>query len=268
MAITLDSIRRGPRLGPPRMIVYGPHGVGKTTFGAQAPSPILIPLEDGQGKIDIPTFDPHGSGVLKSYAEVIEALDALFTSQHDFQTALVDSLDWLEPLVWKETCARNEWHDIESPGFGKGYVAADEVWREFFAWLAALRDQRHMSIILLSHCEVKKFNDPDNEPYDRYQIKLHHRASGIAQEWADAVLFANYKIYVQKHDAGFKKTIARGKGDGERVFYTEERPAHFAKNRYSLPSEMPFPQFGAYDNLMNHIFGSPSPQQAEQQSAA
>lgn len=266
MAIALSSISRGPRIGPPRLIVYGPHGVGKTTFSAQAPSPILLPLEDGQGVLDIPAFTREdGSSPLKTYAEVSESLAALYEGEHQFQSIIVDSLDWLEPLVWKETCARNNWEDIESPGYGKGYLAADDVWREFFSGLVALREVKKMSVILLAHCEITKFNDPNSDPYDRYQIKLHKRASAIAQEWADAVLFANFRVYTSQTDVGFNKKVTRGIGTGERVLFTEERPAHLAKNRYSLPAEIPFTKETGFQDLMGLIFRQP-PQ--SQQNAA
>lgn len=258
MAIDLSSISRGPRIGPPRLIVYGPHGVGKTTFGAQAPSPILLPLEDGQGVLDIASFP-----LMKNYSELTQAIGSLYTDDHEFQTAMVDSLDWLEPIIWKETCARNDWEDIEEPGYGKGYIAADDVWREFFSGLVALRETKKMSIVLIAHCEIKKFNDPNSDPYDRYQIKLHSRASSLAQEWADAVLFANFKTYTQKSDAGFNKKIVRGVGVGDRTLYTEERPSYLAKNRYSLPPEIDFTRQNGFQTLMDHITG-----QVAQKSAA
>lgn len=252
MAIDLKSIRRGPRLSPPRIIMYGPHGVGKTTFGASGPNPILLPIdgEDGKGLLDIPDFP-----LLKSYGEVIEAIGTLYDGGHDFETAIFDSLDWLEPLIWRETCQRNGWTDIESPGYGKGYVAADDVWREYLSGLSALRDVKGMAIVLLAHCEITKFNDPNNEPYDRYGIKLHKRANALVQEWAEAVFFANYKVHTEKSDAGFNKKVVRGAGFGERVIYTEERPAHLAKNRWDLPPEMPFPKVGAFQTIVDHMVG-------------
>jgi hypothetical protein len=262
MAIDLNSISRGQRIGPPRLIIYGPHGVGKNTFAASAPNPIFIPLEEGQGALDVASFP-----LLKSYGEVLEALGTLYTGEHEFQTVVIDSLDWLEPLIWRETCTRSGWSNIEEPGWGKGYTEADNVWREFFDGLVALRETKQMSVVLTAHCEIKKFNDPNTESYDRYQIKLHSRGSAIAQEWADGVLFANYKVYTEKSDAGFKKTIVRGKGHGERLLFTEERPAHYAKNRWSLPPEMPFPRDGAFPVLLDHIFGKAQAPAVEEQPA-
>ena len=111
-----------------------------------------------------------------------------------------------------------------------------------------------MQVILTAHTEIKSFNDPSNEPYDRYGIKLQARASALAQEWADAVLFANFKSYVAKTDKGFKKIVSRGVSLGERVLYTEERASHLAKNRYSMPAEIAMPKGGAYATLAGHLF--------------
>lgn len=234
MAISLKSISRDPVIAPPRIVLYGPHGVGKTTFGACAPSPILLPFEDGIGKLDVPRFP-----LLSNWAETNEALAALFKEDHEFATVIIDSLDWLEPVIWAETCLRHKQPDIESFGYGKGFLHACDVWREFFAGLAALREAKNMAIVTLAHTEIKTFADPNTDPYDRYQIKLQARAAALAEEWADCVLFANYKTHVAKADAGFNRKIARGVGHGERVLYTEERPGFRAKNRYSLPAELP-----------------------------
>jgi len=245
VAISLTNISRGQQVLPPRIVIYGPHGVGKTTFGAGAPKPILLPLEDGAGMLDIPRFPQ-----LKTYGEVTEAITALHDEASDFQTLVVDSLDWLQPLVWAETCLRNKWDDIEKPGYGKGYIAADDIWRELFSGFVSLRETKNMAVILLAHCEVKTFQDPSADPYDRYQIKLQTRAAAIVQEWADMVGFATFKVYTTEKTGAFNKKVTRGIGQGERVLYTEERPSHYAKNRYALPYELPL----AYPALQNAIF--------------
>ena len=249
MAINLASIQHQPKVGPPRLVVYGTHGIGKTTFVAGAPSPILLPYEDGLGTLSLPAFP-----IIKTWAETIEALTSLASEEHQFRTVGVDSLDWLEPIIWTETSARNGWKDIETPGFGKGYLAAIDVWREFFDALAYLRDVKGMQVILLAHTEIKRFDDPASEPYDRYQIKLQPRASAIVQEWADAVMFANYKTFTAQADAGFNKKVTRGIGNGERVLHTEERPSHYAKNRYGLPPELPL----EYQAFQSALFPAPA----------
>lgn len=241
MALSLNDIKSGVRVGPPRLVVHGPKGIGKTSFAAEAPNPIILPTEDGLGVLDTPAFP-----LMKSYAEVEQAIGALVKDDHNFQTAIVDSFDWLEPLIWAETCKRHEESSIESFGYGKGYIFAADVWREFFDGLNALREKRGMAIMLLGHTATKRYEPPDTEPYDRYMLKLHQRASDLLVEWADGVLFVDYKKYIVKDDAGFNQKNNRGISDGTRVLYTEERPSHIAKNRYNLPYELPFNKGSAW----------------------
>lgn len=254
MAISLASLNRLDTPKPPRIIIYGPHGIGKNTFLASAPSPVLIDIEGGH---------PAGSPLdafpqAKSFQDVMEAMGALYTEDHGFETVGIDSLDWLEPMVWAETIRRHnveeptkQWTDIESAGYGKGYLATLDVWAEYFEAIDALRNDKGMVVIQTAHAEVKRFENPETEPYDRYQIKLHKLASAKAQEHADMVLFANFKTSVTKVDVGMKK-VSRGVGSGQRVMYTQERPSALAKNRHNLPPELPL-DWNALTNAMASV---------------
>lgn len=241
MAISLSDLNRLSSPKPPRIVVYGPHGVGKNTFAASAPNPVLINIEDGH-----PTGSPIESfPVAQSFQDIIESMTALYSESHNFETLIVDSLDWLEPLIWAETIKRNnaanpskQWNSIEDAGYGRGFVATLDVWREYLDAINALRNDKGMAVIQTAHAEVKRFDSPETEPFDRYQIKLHKMASALIQEHADMVLFANFKTSVTKTDVGMKK-VARGVGAGTRALYTEERPAFLAKNRHNLPPELP-----------------------------
>ena len=233
MAIDLSSIITGSTISPPRIVVYGPHGIGKTHFAAHAPSPIFLPLEDGIGTLDVQRFP-----LLTEWSDVMDALKAVSGSDK-YATLVIDSIDWLEPIVWQETCRRHGWDAIETPNFGKGYLASMDVWREFTQAINAIRSIRSMAIILIAHADIKRFDSPITEPYDRYQIKLHKLASAHIQEWCDALLFCSLKTHVVQSDAGFSKEVTRGISTGDRMMYSEERPAHLAKNRYSMPYELP-----------------------------
>jgi len=96
-----------------------------------------------------------------------------------------------------------------------------------------------MTVIQLAHTDIRRFDSPEHEPYDRYVIKLHARAAALLQEHSDVVLFANYRISIAKADVGFNKKVTRAVSSGERVLYTTERPAFLAKNRYGLPDVLP-----------------------------
>jgi hypothetical protein len=234
MAISLSSLMKSTAPAPPRILTHGVAGIGKTTFASQADRPVVVQTEDGLGNIKVPHFP-----LAKSFDAVMGALAALYSEPHDYKTVVVDSVDWLEPLVWARACKDNNWGSIEEPGYGKGYVAALDLWRQYLDGLNALRDERRMTVIQIAHTDIKRFDSPEHEPYDRYVIKLHARAAALLQEHSDVVLFANYRISTVKSDVGFNKKVTRALGSGERVLYTAERPAFLAKNRYGLPDVLP-----------------------------
>lgn len=231
MAFDLKSIKKNESLSAPRVLVYGVEGIGKSTFAAGAPAPIFIQTEDGLGSLQVDHFP-----IATSVTDVLDALSALFDGEHKFKSVVIDSLDWLETLIWRDIESK---YDEKSLAYGKGAMIAAEKWREILDGLNALRNQRGMSVILIAHCEIKRFDSPETEPYDRYQPKLQTRSSALVREWCDAVLFANYRTVVQKADVGFNKTVSRGISTGERLLFTAERPSYMAKNRYSLPESIP-----------------------------
>lgn len=235
MSISLLSISKTVRNSlPPRVVIHGPHGVGKTTLGASAFSSIFLPIEDGLQGLEVNAFPQ-----LTSYAEVIEALDALAAGGHDYGTAVLDSLDWLERLTQAEACRANGWADIEAPGYGKGYIAATSVFKAVLDRLDALRDAG-MAVVCIAHSEIRRFEAPDTEPYDRYQIKLQKGAAALVQEWADIIGFANFETVVKKDKQAFDKDgRARGVSTGRRLLHLTEKPSHVAKNRYGMPDTVP-----------------------------
>lgn len=235
MSFSLDTIVHGITPKPPKGIIFGPHGIGKTTFGAGFPNPILLMTEDGVGSLSVPRF-PR---VATTFHELMEAIGALYQGEHNRQTLILDSFDWTEPLVWAETARRHNKASIEEFDYGKGYIFADEVWGELLDGLDALQRDRGMSILCTAHASVSRFQSPMVEPYDRYVIKLHKRASALVQEWADWVGFAHWQTSTTSTDLGFKKTATRGVSTGTRLLALEERPAWEAKNRFQLPPIIP-----------------------------
>jgi len=229
----LSNIRKANAVFPPQKVVaYGVQGVGKTSFGSTFDSPILLPVEDGAAAIDMDTFP-----LATSFQEVVDAITALH-EEHDYKTLVLDSLDWLEPLVWQTTCQAHGKDSIEAFGYGKGYAEADKFWRHVMGGFDSLRANKGMTIVLLAHSEVKKVEPPESDPYDRYQMRLHKRAFAMWQEWSDLNLFLTYKVAVQKTDQGFGNERVRGVGTGDRIIHTQERPAWDAKSRWPLPESI------------------------------
>ena len=235
----LQQIQTGKQSLPPRLLVYGTEGVGKSTLAAGAPKPIFIQTEDGLSEIACSRFP-----LAKSVDEVLAALAGLVTEEHGFNTVVIDSLDWLERLIWDAVCREYGVESIEKAdgGYQRGYVHALSYWRRVIDGLDLLRS-RGMISILIAHAKVEKFEDPEAAPYDRYSPRLHKHAGALITEWSDAVLFATRKIRTESQDTGFDRTrtiaVGLGKDGGDRVLRTVGGPSCVAKNRYSLPAELP-----------------------------
>lgn len=233
---------------PPIILNYGQPKIGKSTMGAMADRPVFVPTEKGVNNIDAPSYP-----LSKSFEQFKSYLVELYEKPHDYHTAVIDTVDHLEPLVWQQLMLdrpKNEKgylvKSIEDYGFGNGYSMAIDYWREYLDLIEALRTDRKMTIIQLAHSEIKRFNDPRNEPYDKYQIKIHKRAAELIGEVSDIIFFTGYYVATTKTELGFGAKKTRAIGDGERVLYAEERPAFIAGNRYGLPAEIPFDKDGAY----------------------
>lgn len=232
MAITLSSLKKGREIKPPLILQYGVHGIGKSTWASEAPAPVFIQTEEGLNTLDVVKF-PLAKGV----DDVYGAIGALAKEDHQFKTVVIDTIDWFERLVHMEVRKRHG--ESIFTDYGKGYKFAIPYFDTLLDGLTHLRDNKGMSVIILGHAKVTQFNAPDSPAYDRYAPDLHEAVATAVEEWADAVLFANYKVFVTKEDVGFGKQEGKATGKGDRVIYTQERPPHRAKNRYNLPFELP-----------------------------
>jgi len=227
----LDGLRRGKQMVPPRMVIYGGHGIGKSTLASQFPAPIFISTEDGLDSLDVTSF-PKSSHV----NDVVSNIKTLIKEDHNFKTVVIDSVDWLiEPLIISNVESSHEAKDL---AYGKGQMLVAEEFREILQGLDVLRLKRGMNVVLIAHAAVVKFEDPRTEPYDRYQPKLPNRCNALLQEWADVIAFAAFKVIIRKSDTGFNNQKTRGVTTGERLLHFVENPAYAAKNRYSCPSEI------------------------------
>lgn len=252
---SLNSIvsSRAETMPPQKIVIYGTPGIGKTTFAATFPRPILIRFEDGAAALDIPTF-PKLFRDLKDLNKAMQTLKG----KHDFQTVIIDSLDWMEPSVFSYTCEKHNGDPdkgIEQFPYGKGYMHADIVWRNIQQSLEHLRVKRGMNIIAIAHAAPVIVDLPDLDPYQRYSMKLHKRGSALWMEWADMILFVNYKAKVHK-DLNDNRAKGKAKGTGERVIHTQERPAYQAKCRWPLDEEIRIgndPTWKAFHDNMREV---------------
>jgi hypothetical protein len=230
MSSILSKIKRGTANMPLRIVAAGPEGVGKSTLGSKAPSPLFVCAEDG-----LTGLDYLQRIVPADLSELNELVDSLITSPGDFKTLVVDTADWLERLIGKSICARDGKSDIEDYGYGKGYSVLEGELVNLLQKFDTLRSKSGIGIVILSHVHIRTFNAPTGESYERFEMKGHKRFTGILREWADACLFCTYEVFQTKEKGKQReKTIG-----GERVMHTTWSPAWDAKNRLNLPEVLP-----------------------------
>lgn len=259
MAISIKDLKKQRATLPPRVLLYGPPGLGKTTLASEFPDPVFLQVEEGTpAGLEIESF-----GHLTAYDQVMEAIMSLYNDDHDRRTVVLDSLDKLEPLIWAKTCIDNNWPSIESPGYGKGYVMADAGWRDIMDGLLALRRDRGMTVVLIAHSTIDRFDSPTTASYSRFDIRLHKRALAMVQDEVDAILLLKQDETIKVEDQGFNKKRAHAEGGGTRWIYTEGRPAWVAKNRYGLPDKLIYEIGAGYAALAPYF-----PAAAEQPAAA
>lgn len=244
MAISLQSIQTGIAANPPVITIHSDTGIGKSTFAANAPNPIFIPTENSLGKLPVARFPVCGT-----YEDVMNSTAVLLNDKHNYLTAVYDTLDWFEPMVWNYLIRMQPNDDkgravtnIEGYNYGKGFKYALDYWNDFISLTDRLRFERNMMIIYIVHSTIRKVTPPDMESYEMYMPKLQDSEKTSAKdkivEHSDVVLFANWRVALTDEKLGFGNTRNRGVGSGERVVYTEQRPAYEAKNRFDLPSQI------------------------------
>jgi hypothetical protein len=253
VALSLSSLKSSKRADPPVILLYGVDGIGKTSLAAEFPDPVYLPTEGERPPSDVDMPTP---GTLKSFDDLLDFFGELLTTEHDRKTVILDSLDGLEPLVWKATCRRLGLQGIEDAGFGKGYVEADTEWNELLGGVAALA-QAGIAVVMLAHPEVIRFDSPITDPYSRYQPKLHKRANALVREQSDIVAFCNYRISIKEKEVARQTRVAHAEGGKDRQVHLVEGPGFNAKNRYSMPDAITYRKGKGYEELVK-FFPAPT----------
>ena len=230
------KIIRGKIPGAKKVVIYGPEGIGKSTFAACFPAPVFIDTEGSTKDMDVDRFEKASS-----WPMLLEQVRYVKQNPSVCRTLVVDTADWAEQMCVADLCARFGKNGVEDFGYGNGYVYAKEEWGRF---LNALEEvvSTGINVVLTAHAHLRKFEQPDEMgAYDRWELKIGKKTSSqtapLLKEWADMVLFANYKTWSVAVDDKGKKRKAQG---GDRVMYTSHNPCWDAKNRYGLPEEAPF----------------------------
>jgi hypothetical protein len=251
MAISLKNLKKKTAAElQPIFTIYGVPKVGKSSLAAEFPRPVFIQTAEGES---VPAGIVAETLEVRNYADLCDAIGALVSDEHDFSTAVFDSMTGLENIIRAEACERNGWKNIEDPGYGKGYKVALSVLLEYIDGIMTLRRERNMSIVQLGHCDISRFDSPSTDPYSRYRINMHKDAADIIEANSDVIAFVNFKASIKKVDAGFNKELRHAEGGGVRWIFLEERPSHIAGNRFGMPPELQFKKGEGYKALAKYL---------------
>ena len=260
--MSLENLISGRQKRPLRISLFGVDGIGKSTFAAQAPGTIFLGAEDGTANLDVTRFpQPH------TWDDVMDAIQIAFEQEHAFKTFVLDTADWAEMLAQSAVCKENQVNSIENIPYGKGYVFVADKFKAMLRGFDALYQQRGMNIIVISHAQISKFNDPENEPYDRFSIKLNKHIEPLLREWCDMNLFTNYDTTVKEVGDGFNKQT-RAVSYGKRLLFSRRRAAFDAKTRYAIPERLPLDWDVFWKAYQDSLNPKPAPTQPQTETAA
>lgn len=211
-----------------KVVLYGPEGIGKSTLASAFPDPLFIDTEGGTSHLNVKRVTIDGT-----FGDLIETIQAV-AAQDVCRSLVLDTMDWAEQICVADLLKKYRQTSIESFGYGKGYTyLAEEVQQILRAFDSVIASGKNA--VIVAHAKMRKQELPDEAgAFDRWELKLSRQAAPLVKEWADMLLFLNYKTMVIHTEDGSNK--AQG---GKRVIYTSHHPCWDAKNRCGLTDELP-----------------------------
>ena len=216
------------RVPPVRVNVQGVDGIGKSTFGADAPSSIFIQAEDGLKFIDNVARFP----VIESWNQLLTQVKTLIEEPHDYKIVVLDTTDAASKFGEEYVCETNGWNGPQDKqaGYGAFYVAEENAWRKLLQGLNICFEERGMNVILLSHVGDKTIVDPTVGEYHAFQMRSNKKINSLIKDWVDFNLFADYDKSVND---------GKPKSHGNRILYTKYAMGFEAKSRLTIPPQLP-----------------------------
>ena len=237
------NITSGKLPSAKKVVLYGPEGIGKSTFASKFPNPVFIDTEGSTKEMDVKRFDAP-----KDWDEIMAEAEYVKKNPRVCKTLVIDTADWAEMMCIEYTCKKGNVSGIEDFGYGKGYTYLSENFKKLLNILDSIVSEG-VNVVITAHAKMRKFEQPDEMgAYDRWEMKLSKQVAPMLKEWSDMLLFANYKTYVIEDS----KTKSKKASGGKRVMYSSHHPCWDAKNRYGLDECLSFD----YSEISNIIESS------------
>ena len=265
--IVLPGMRKAEAKPKPyRMFLFGEPGIGKSTFGVQAESPIFIPAETSPNVPDDMCFEQPGT-----WNALFTVITTLGNEAHEYKTLVLDTADAATALCTSTVLEKAQQGagtrgkavyltDVGGGFNNAGGSALDEEWVKLLSWLDRLSAVRGMNIIILGHSKIGKFRSPEAgvADFDMWVPRVPEAVANRLIGWADIVALAKRDIRTGREGKkGRDKALAVG---ASHTLYTRAIPvAPSLKNRYELPDSMPLD----YETFAGYMRAKRSPAEME-----
>lgn len=237
MAIDLSQLSKPSGQRPVIITLFGEGGMGKTTLASMFPKPVIIRTEDGTtsliGNDNVSLFP-----LAQSSQDVLDAIEALATQEHEHKTLVLDSITQLATMIESEIVAADpkaKSINQAGGGYGAGYSTAADRHRLIRDWAGALAYEKGMNVVFIGHADTETMDLPDFDPYTRYSVRLHKKSLPHYTDNVDAVCMIRLKTFT-RGDGDKKRAIS----SGEREIICFPQAASVTKNRFNITDPLPF----------------------------
>lgn len=237
----LDNLISGKEMKAPKVLIYGPPGVGKSTFASTCKDPLFLDFENRLNHLDVTKTEMITK--FEVLEEIMPELRTEFKDDKDreFQTLIIDTVDRMIDVIHEYICKTTGAKHIDDARvkeleFGKGRVWTREIVKGLLTQLTELNEKKNVTVVLVGHSTIERYENPMTESYDRYALALNSKTAAYFYNWADIIGFMDMKMFTKEEDAGFSKKKTKAVGTSKRVMRLEPRPYYHAKNSYNLPA--------------------------------
>lgn len=230
-----ESVLNKTHMRAPKGIVYGPPGVGKTTFGAGTHKPLIVDCENGAANMQC-----DRTPYLADWDAILPWLESLAYNEHPYGTVVIDSIDWLlrrleERVAGVNGDPRNMDKTINRShgGYGNGkQVLRNYVYQYLLPTLDVIVN-RGISVVLLAHVSRRSITTIDGIVMEKSAPEIHPDLMNTMVEWSDFV------------------GAARKEGDARELVLNENAQL-LAKNRYGITETVSLNWNSLMNAMSNH----------------
>lgn len=169
-------------------LIYGPPKVGKSTFGARMPKPLLLAFERGYNAIPgVIAQDITSWGEMKQVMRELKKPEV----QENFKSIVVDTIDIAADFAQKYVCNQLGIENIGDGGWTtNGWAKYKKEFEDIFRTLAQLG----YAIVFISHDKEKTIKPQNGTEYQQIGSSMQSSALSIIENMADIIGYAHPKV--------------------------------------------------------------------------